>query len=126
MTSAPGRAFFTRATISRRGSKTHRSNCVGGSTPAQLSKICTTSTPASIWRDEIGDRGLDEPRDERLENLRPAKGEEPRRRLIRRSVTGDHIARDGPRRAAKADEGGLLRQSALHTLDRLEDRRELL
>src|SRR5208283_434479 len=76
--------------------------------------------------EEIGDRGLDKPRDERLEDFRPAIGEEPRRRLIRRPVTGDHIARDCPRRAAKTNESRLARKRALHALDRLEDWSELL
>ena len=71
---------------------------------------------------QIEDRGLDEPVDEILERLRRTVGEEPGRRLIGRSLAGDHVARDGERRAAEADQRRAGRQLGLDPVDRLEDR----
>ncbi len=51
-------------------------------------------------------------------------GEEPRRGEIGRAAAGDHIARDGPRRAAKTEHGAAWRQLRLDARYRLEDRRE--
>ena len=50
----------TPATIRSAGSMHQRSNSSGGSTPAQVSKICTASTPASNCRDQVVDRRLDQ------------------------------------------------------------------
>ena len=74
--------------------------------------------------EEICGRGVDEPVDQPREQVRLAIGEQPRRRLVRRSAAGDHVARHRPWRAAEADQRRLLRQRALQALERLEHRRE--
>ena len=55
-----------------------------------------------------------------------AIGEEPRRRLVRGALSGDHIARDGPGRAAKTNKSRLRRKSAFDPIDCLENRRKTL
>ena len=47
-------------------------------------------------------------------------GEEPRRSLLGRAAPRDHIARDRPGRAAKAEKGRLRRQLRFDPIDRLE------
>ncbi len=54
---------------------------------------------------QIIDRAGNEPVDQTLKQVRLAIGEEARWGLIGRALPGDHIARDRPRRAAKADQG---------------------
>ena len=56
---------FSPCTICRIGSSESGSNSAGGNAAPKLSKICTASAPASICADQIGDRGRDEPVDER-------------------------------------------------------------
>ena len=51
--------------------------------------------------------------------------EVPRRRLVRRAVTGDHVGRDRPGRAAEADQRGPGRQLGAQAPDRLVDRRQI-
>ena len=75
---------------------------------------------------EIGGRGLDEPLDQRCEQLRLAVGEQPRRRLVRRAAPGDHVTRDRPRRAAEADQRDGAWQRGFHPVERLEHRREFV
>ena len=54
-----------------------------------------------------------------------AISEEPGRRLIRRALSGDHIACDRPGSPTEADEGGLRRESRFDAIDRLKDRRQM-
>ena len=71
---------------------------------------------------EIGGRSVDEALDQLGEQLRLAIGEEPRRRLIGRAAPGDHVARDRPGRAAKADQRDVAGQRRFDPLERLECR----
>ncbi len=121
---APGTCWRTFATIRRVGSMHQRANSSGGRTPAQVSKICTASTPASQLPHQIVRRGLDQDVDQRRERFRIAIGEQPRRRLVRRAVPGDHVGRDRPGRAAEAEKRHVCRQIAPSPRDRLVDRRE--
>ena len=57
--------------------------------------------------------------------LRMAIGEQPRRRLIGRAAPGDHVARDRPGRAAKADQRDIAGQCGFQPVERLEHGREL-
>ena len=56
------RARFSAPRSARSARCTQRSNWPRRARPAQLSKICTTSAPASIWRDEIVGRDVDQQR----------------------------------------------------------------
>jgi len=49
MIGTAGWTALTRWTMRRMGSMTQRRNSSSGSTPAQLSKICRASAPASTW-----------------------------------------------------------------------------
>ena len=73
---------------------------------------------------EIGGRGLDQPVDQRREQVGMAIGEQARRRLIGRAAAGDHVARHRPRRAAEADQRDLVAAARLDARDGLEHRRE--
>ncbi len=103
-----------------------RSNCSGDSTPAQVSKICTTSAPALSWPT----RYSIEPRTKRSINrakaLRIAIGKQPRRRLVRRCLARHHVGRDRPGRAAKSDQRGLAIERRFDAAHRLVDRRQHL
>ena len=59
------------------------------------------------------------------ERLGMAIGHHPRRRLIRRALSGHHVGRDRPRRAAEADQRDLRIEFAAHAAQRLIDRLEL-
>ena len=54
-----------------------------------------------------------------------AERKQPRRRLVGRAVAGDHVGRDGPGRAAKADQRRLGRQFLAQPPNRLVDRFEI-
>ena len=54
--------------------------------------------------DQIARRRLDQHVHQNGKCLRIAIGEQPRRRLVRRAVAGDHVARDRPRRSAEAQQ----------------------
>ena len=100
---ASGTCLRTPSTMRRVGSIDQRSNSRGGSTPAQVSKICSTSAPALSWPSRYRiefDQHIDDPR----ERLGVAIGHHPRRRLVRRALSGHHVGRDRPGRAAKADQ----------------------
>ena len=73
--------------------------------------------------DQIIGRALDQEIDEMLERRSVAIGKQPRRRLVLAAAALDHIGRDRPRRAAKADQRHVLGKRGDHTLDRLVDRR---
>ena len=47
---APGTCSRTMVTMRLVGAMHQRANSSGGSTPAQVSKICTASAPACSWR----------------------------------------------------------------------------
>ena len=51
-----------------------------------------------------------------------AIGEKPGRRLIRSSLSSDHIAGDRPGSPAEADKGGLRRESPFDAINRLKHR----
>ena len=121
---APGTCARTPATICLVGCDAPALELVRRQTPAQVSKICTTSAPASNCRDQIVDRGLDQTIDQPRESFRIAIGEQPRRRLVGRAMAGDHVGRDRPRRAAEADQRRLRRQRRFHPPHRLIDRRQ--
>ena len=53
-----------------------------------------------------------------------AIGHHPRRRLVRRALSGDHVGRDRPRRAAEADQRDLRIEFAAHAAQRFIDRLE--
>ncbi len=53
--------------------------------------------------DQIGDRRLDQYIHQTLEPIRVLKRQAPRRDMLRRSPSGNHIGRNRPRRPAKAD-----------------------
>ena len=61
---------------------------------------------------QIARRRLDQHVDQRVERFGIAIGEHPRRRLIRRAAPGDHVGRDRPGRAAKAEQRHRRRQAA--------------
>ena len=92
------------STMRRIGSSESGSNSAGGKADPKLSKICTASAPASTWRIEIGGRGHHQPVDQRLHEGRIAIGGEAGRRLVGRALAGDHVAGDGPGRAAEAQQ----------------------
>ena len=123
---ASGICSRTPATIFCVGSMHQRSNCSGPSTPAQVSKICTTSAPALSWTDQIFDRALHQPIDQPRKIFRIAIGKQPRRRLVRRCLARHHVGRDRPRRAAKSDQRGLVVERRLDPAHRLIDRRQHL
>ena len=54
-----------------------------------------------------------------------AIGHHPRRRLVRRALSGDHVGRNRPRRAAEADQRDLGREFAANAAQRFIDRLEL-
>ena len=59
------------------------------------------------------------------ERLRMAIRQHPRRRLVRRTLAGDHVSRDRPRRTAKTDQRDLWRKLTTDAAQRLIDRFEL-
>ena len=59
---------------------------------------------------EIFARRLDQNIDQPRERLGMPIGKQPRRRLIRRAMAGDHVGRDRPRRAAKSEQRHRRRQ----------------
>ena len=123
---APGTARRTSATIRCVGAMHQRSNSSGGSTPAQVSKICTASTPACELANEIlRPKPRPEYRSDGANASGMAIGEQPRRRLIGRAVAGHHVGRNRPGRAAEAEKRHARRAaSALTSRDRFVDRRQ--
>ena len=73
---------------------------------------------------EIGDRRFDQAVDELPKRRWISVGEQPGRSEVGSAATGDHIARDRPGGAAKAEHRAGIRQFPLHLRDRLEDRAE--
>ncbi len=122
---ASGTFARTPSTMRRVGSTDQRTNSRGGSTPAQVSKICSASAPASSCAEQIMDRILDQHVDDFCKGLRMAIGHHPRRRLVRRALAGDHVGRNRPRRAAEADQRDLWIELAAHEAQRFEHRLEL-
>ncbi len=117
-------AFRTARTISAVGAMHQRSKSSSFRTPAQLSKICTTSAPALIWPTSDSHRCLDKPVDQDLEHFRLFRRHQPRRRLVRCAAAGYHIGRDRPRRPAEADQRQVVIKQFVNPLDRLENRRK--
>ena len=94
--------------------------------PAQLSKIWTTSAPASICpRSETTEASTS-----RSISTWNSSGcrrrHQPRRRLVRGAAAGHHVGRNRPRRPAEADQRLVGSQRAAHPPHRLEDRRKPL
>ena len=75
--------------------------------------------------EQILDRVLDQHVDDLRERLGVAIGHHPRRRLIRRALSGHHVGRDRPRRAAETDQRNLRIEFAAHAAQRFIDRLEL-
>ena len=73
------------------------------------------ATCPSRYSIEASTSSVDQPR----EPLGIAIGPQPRRRLVRSSRAPDHVGRDGPRRAAKADQCRLVRQILARIANRL-------
>ena len=67
----------------------------------------------------------DQPVEQRIEKRRIGSRQRPGRGEIRRAAPADHVARDRPRRAAEAEQRGLVRQRPADPLHRLEDRRQM-
>ena len=72
---------------------------------------------------QIRGRSVDEALEQRREEFWLAIGR-PRRDLVWRPATCDHVARDRPRRAAKADQRDVAGQRRFEPIERLEHRRE--
>ena len=82
--------------------------------------------PSRQLAHEIFGGGVDEALDQRGEQAWMAIGEQARGRLIGRAAPGDHVARDRPGRAAKADQRDIVGEFGFHPVERLEHGRELL
>jgi hypothetical protein len=108
----------------RAGSIDQRWNSRGGSTPAQVSKICSTSAPALSWPSRYWIEFSTSTVDDRRERFGMAIGHHPRRRLVRRALPGHHVGRDRPRRAAEADQRDVSIELAADAAHRLEHRFE--
>src|SRR5690606_14865720 len=76
--------------------------------------------------DQIFGRNFRQPLEQLGHGFGMPVAEEPRRRLVRRSMPGDHIGRNGPRRAAEADQRRLGRQFPAQLADRFIDRGEMV
>ena len=99
----------------------------GGSAAPKLSKICTASAPASIWRDQIGGRGRDQPVDQGRHESRVAIGEQ-RGPAPDRACPCRRSCSSPPSRARRRSRGASSRggSAALQPVERLEHRRETL
>ena len=73
----------------------------------------------------MGGRGLDQPVDQLLENLRVAIGEQPRRGLLVAAAARDHVGRDRVGRATEADQRLRRIERRAHPRNRLVDGRKL-
>ena len=107
--------------IWRIGVSDHRSKFAGVSAPGKALEDLHGVDAGLELPDEIGDRGRNEPVDQRLHEIRVAVRHDPGRREFRRALARDHVARHGPGSAAEAEQGGLGRQTLLHPTDGFED-----
>ena len=71
--------------------------------------------------DEIIGGGFDQQCDEFLEQDAMSVSKKARRRLVGRAAARDHVAGDGPGRAAKADQRDLVGKARANAADRLKD-----
>ena len=101
---ASGTCLRTPSTMRFVGSTDQRWNSRGGSTPAQVSKICSTSAPACELPEQILDRIVDDGVDDPGERVGVAISHHPRRRLVRRALTRNHVSRDCPWCPAESDQ----------------------
>ncbi len=120
------RARCSAATIRAVGAITQRSNCAGERLPDQLSNSCTASTPASIWPTDSRSCNRRSRSMMRLNACGIAIGEPARLALLAAALPGDHIGRDGPGAAGKAEERGFGRQVRRDPADGAIDRLEPL
>ena len=110
----------TPSTMRAVGSTDQRANSRGGSTPAQVSKICKASAPASNWPSRYSIEFSTSMSMIFAKASRMPIGHHPRRRLVRRALARDHVGRDRPRRAAEADQRDLRIELAAHAAQRLD------
>ena len=94
---------------------------VGGRLPAQVSKICSTSAPASTWPDRYSIDASTSRSISRPKSCGIAIGPQPRVAPGRRALPRHHVGRHRPRRAAKADECRLIGQILPQPRHRLAD-----